>query len=517
MATRRARVQFTIKRMKNFFNEFTQNKKAVVGVLIIAFYVALAILGPILTPYDPTRSKDWYLAGRLAAPEWFFDLGWGELSKNLALESYFSIGEEVSESKFTSTANKGCFIQYVSGVGNPASSGPGSISITYERQEQEPPTGKVYAYLSRQFHFPYDGAPQKILMKIALVTIGTTNEIGELDIPATIRIFLERIEENATIRYYMPTKTPKETHHSDLIGMSSLTNWQLYTSDSSTLSAELTWPTIEADMFSKKGEYIFGVEILFNDLTPASNERLKTTVFLDDLYMRLYGTAFGLLGTDYMGRDILTQFVHGARISLIVGLLSATLSVSIGLIFGLVSGYLGGLMDELMMRVNDMFLVLPGLPLLIVLMAVLGPSIWNIIILIGLLGWNGFARLVRSQTLSLKERPFIESAKAIGASKFYIIRRHILPNVMALVYVSLATSVPSAIVAEAALSWLGLFDPHRMSWGRILRDINVTPGAAVKWWWMLPPGLSIAALSTAFILIGYGLDEILNPKLRERR
>jgi len=503
--------------MKRFSKELIQNKKALFGLLIIVFYSAIGIFAPLLTPYDPTRSEDWGLAGALSAPEWFMDLGLGaNLSKNLRLENYFSAPDETLEWTFSSTAVKDCFMQSISGVGNPDGSGPGSIAITYERQEQEPPQGKVYAYIRKQFDFPFDGHPNRILIKMAVSVLGTTAKTGELDIPVDIRIFLERIEENRTVTYSLPAKTGPEIKHSPVTSIPTLANWQLFTSDSSMLSAELRWITIERDVFPRKGKYVLCFEVAFNDLA-VSNRRRKTTALFDDLEMRLYGTSWGLLGTDQLGRDVFTQFMHGARISLIVGLLSAVLSVTIGLFFGLTAGYLGGLTDEIMMRFNDMLLVLPGLPLLIVLMAVLGPSMWNIILLLGLLGWNGFARVVRSQTLSLKERPFIEAAVAIGASKFYIIRRHIVPNVMALVYITLATSVPGAIVAEAALSWLGLFDPHRMSWGRILRDINATPGAAVKWWWMLPPGLSIAALSVAFILIGYGLDEILNPKLRERR
>jgi peptide/nickel transport system permease protein len=169
-----------------------------------------------------------------------------------------------------------------------------------------------------------------------------------------------------------------------------------------------------------------------------------------------------------------------------------------------------------MMRFTDILLVLPGLPLLMILMTVFGSTINNLIIVIGLLGWMGFARVIRAQVLSLKERAYIEAAKAIGASELHILTRHVLPNVMGLVYVSLALEVPAAIVLEASLSWLGFYDPNIMSWGRMLYDVQAT-GSYTAWWWVVPPGICIALLSLSFILLGYAIDEILNPKLRIRR
>ena len=266
-------------------------------------------------------------------------------------------------------------------------------------------------------------------------------------------------------------------------------------------------------IFNEAGNYTFGVEVFFLDTT---KEEVRTEVYIDNVWIKLYGTCFGLLGTNYQGRDVFTQIVYGARISLMIGLLSAALSVIIGLIVGLISGYVGGIVDEILMRFTDMLLVLPGLPLLIVLTAALGASMYTLIILLGFLGWMGFARIVRSQVLSLKERPFVEAVKAVGGGTGYIIRRHIIPNVMSFVYVSLALSVPSAIVSEAALSWLGYYDPYRMSWGRMLNEVQ-SSGAYLAWWWIIPPGLCIALISIAFIMLGYALDDILNPKLRERR
>ena len=283
--------------------------------------------------------------------------------------------------------------------------------------------------------------------------------------------------------------------------------------------------TPEKIIMASPGNFTFAIKVAFNG-------KDRTSVYLDDVNLITYGNAFGLLGTDNAQgtaypRDIFSTLVYGTRVSLIVGVLSAIFGTTIGLFLGLVSGYVGGITDEVIMRVADLFLVLPTLPLFIILVVALkvvygSVSIWNIIIVLTLFGWMGFARTVRSMVLSLRERPFIEAAKAAGAGKFYIISRHVLPNVFALVYITLATAVPGAIVTEASLSWLGLGDPLVPSWGKLLYDfqisgVAVTKGLTEYWFWMFPACISIALLATAFILMGYALDEILNPRLRMRR
>lgn len=350
-----------------------------------------------------------------------------------------------------------------------------------------------------------------------------------LDVPVEVRVFFgeanqpfEKLSTVFPIKGKVPvgftvTKEGKIIVDRALSGDPSNGHWIISRTSKSTLTSLIQFSDPrEVDSFfpSKPGNYVWGVEITFYD-TSSPDKNVETVVYIDDFHLRLVGTSYGLLGTDQYGRDLLSQLLYGARISLYVGLLTSILSVAIGLVVGLAAGYFGGPIDEFLMRTNDLLLVLPGLPLLIVLVAILGAKIENLIILLGLLGWNGFARVVRSMVLSIKERPFIEAAKAAGAGSGHIIMKHIIPCVMAIVYVSLATSVPGAITAEAALSWLGFYDPMRMSWGRMLHEVFVS-GATRSWWWIIPPGLCIALIASAFILLGYALDEILNPKLRMR-
>src|SRR5437588_6159466 len=164
------------------------------------------------------------------------------------------------------------------------------------------------------------------------------------------------------------------------------------------------------------------------------------------------------------------------------------------------AGVLGRLVDEVLMRFTDMMLVIPGLPLLIVLVAVLGQSLFNVIIVIGFLGWMGFARVIRSQVLTLRERPFIEAARAAGAGNGRILSKRLFPNLIGLTYVNLALSVPGAILTYAALAFLGLGDPTVESWGRILND-NLMVGGTADWWWVIPPGVAIAIVSLSFGLL----------------
>lgn len=224
-----------------------------------------------------------------------------------------------------------------------------------------------------------------------------------------------------------------------------------------------------------------------------------------------------LLGTDNQGRDVLAYLVNGARSSLMVGLTATIISMVLGTIIGIAAGYLGGWIDNLLMRVTDFFLVLPWLPFCMVLAAILGNSVWNIILVIGLTGWSSTARVIRAQTLSVKEQQYVERTVSIGANKGYIMMKHILPNVFPLVFSEGILIVSSSILTETSLAFLGLGDPTNPSWGTMLNDAYSTGAMTVgAWWYFITPGICVILVALGFTLMGYAFDEILNPKLKER-
>ncbi|MGM0865288.1 MAG: ABC transporter permease [Bacillota bacterium] len=224
-----------------------------------------------------------------------------------------------------------------------------------------------------------------------------------------------------------------------------------------------------------------------------------------------------LLGTDDLGRDVLGGVLLGARISITVGFLATLISMIIGTVVGIASGYYGGKVDTLLMRFTDVFLVLPWLPLALVLTAILGASIWNIIFVIGLTSWPGTARIVRSQTLSVKERQFIERARAIGADHLYIMRKHILPNVFPLIFANTILVSAVAILSETTLSFLGMGDTTEPSWGMMLHYAFESGAASLgAYWYLISPGICVVLVVLGFTFIGYAFDEILNPRLKRR-
>lgn len=222
-----------------------------------------------------------------------------------------------------------------------------------------------------------------------------------------------------------------------------------------------------------------------------------------------------LLGTNNVGQDIASQLIWGSRTSLQVAVGASGLSIGIGVLFGVGAGLLGGTADRIAMRIVDLFLALPIIPLLIVVATLAGPSLFLLTVLIGAIGWPRFARVVRSQTLSLRSRAFVESARGFGGGLFYVIRKHLVPALGPLIITGLVEWGTVAIGLEAALAFFGLNDPGTVSWGAIVNQALEYQGLYFEdiWlWWLLPAGLAITVALIGFALVGMGLEAKFNPR-----
>lgn len=224
------------------------------------------------------------------------------------------------------------------------------------------------------------------------------------------------------------------------------------------------------------------------------------------------------LGTDNFGRSVLDLLIAGTRVSLLVGLTAAIGAMLIGATVGISAGYFGGTkIDTFLNAFTNWFLVIPWLALAIALASVMGASLTNVIIVIAITSWAGTARIVRAQSLTVRERSYVERSRAIGGGHWHVITRHILPNVFPVLFANTVLMVALAILSETTLAILGLSDPVAISWGKIIESA-FTAGAMTAgwWWWLIPPGVCIVLVTLAFTMVGFALDEVLSPRLRQR-
>lgn len=473
-----------------FGRMYLRSKMGIAGLILLLFFIGMAVSAPFITPYDPQYSMQ--LASFRAKPEWLDP----SLARNTFIMSDPAFGSASALNEWKMTVPSPFIVSWSGEEGYPGipyvekGSGSGSLKIASNTL-----LGNGTVLTEKLFSYSYS-PPRRFSIHLAykVAVVGKVSWVIQVLLKQTngtvLMLWTSKIQ-SGSVNWSVP-KPPIDTNDASL-------RFRLFKDILSDASK----------VFPAKGDYSLIVR------TSSVVENGSVNMFLDDLNPRIWGEAFGLLGTDNYGRDIFTQLVYGSRISIIIGVFSAVLAVLLGLLVGLVSGYIGGWPDELLMRGNDILLTIPGLPFLIVLTAVIGPSIWTVIILIGLLGWMSIARLIRSQVLSMKTKAFVEASRASGGGTWHIIRKHLIPNVMTMAYTQLALTVPTAIVTEAALSFLGLGDPFLQTWGKMLHDVEYY-GAVAEWWWALPPGICIALLSMSFVFIGYALDSIFNPKLRGR-
>jgi peptide/nickel transport system permease protein len=274
------------------------------------------------------------------------------------------------------------------------------------------------------------------------------------------------------------------------------------------------WRTFSRNQLACIGAVVVGILVAIAVLAPAlapwNPNKTDMKRILERPSMKHW------LGTDQIGRDVLSRLIYGSRISLAVGFVSVGIAVLIGILLGATAGYHGGIVDAFIMRLVDLMLVFPRFFLLLAVLAFLKPSIWTIMVVIGLTGWMGVTRLVRAEFLALREREFVIWSESIGAGALRVIFKHILPNAIAPVLVAMTLGIPAAILTESGLSFLGLgVQPPYATWGNILNDGKDL--ITYAWWLTLYPGLAILVTVLAYNLMGEGIRDALDPRLRQSR
>lgn len=460
------------RRIQGFWEEFSRKKIGIAGLVLLLVFVFLAIFAPWLTPYDPIGSQR--IADGFAVPDWYAIFpGYQNLPHTR--EATLDWNKKV-ESPYALSWGRNVTVEC----------GKTSTDVTLVE------FNSIYTYI--------ETTPPK-----TLYVEFTWSASQVKDIEYTIKVSLVNTQGHEYMLYSRTSlESGGEQVHVDSIDPILMTR----------LGFSPGVDTLATILIPAKGDH----ELLLGISWSAKTSNASGIINFRDMRLVTLGQIHGILGTDSHGADIWSQLVWGARISLMIGLIAAVLSTSIGLLVGVVTGYLGGLVDEAMMRVVDILLCLPVLPLLLTLVFLFGKSIFYIVLFVAVFGWQGLSRVVRSQVLSLREASFVECATASGGSKSYIMLKHLVPNVLPVAFASLILSVPSSILFEASLSFLGFGDPRTPTWGKMLQYAFSFGGFSnYAWNWILPPGLCITALCLAFVFMGHAVDEVVNPRLRRRK
>ena len=351
--------------------------------------------------------------------------------------------------------------------------------------------------------------------------------------PPIVKLFIER-PDNKTINLYtlsvekpLPEEEPPYVRYANepkriLLSGETTIAYSL----SSFLLAEYNFSVTPSEVMKMGYEKIIFGTLVDGSFQPLKGlYRIKVVLSSEDgrdnlgkVAFVVGGMVFGLMGTDAMGRDLFQGLLFGFPVALLIGFATSVITTVIGAALGIVSGYVGGRADDLIQRAADIINNFPQLPLLILLTFIFGGKLWIIVLVLVAFGWPSLTIILRSMVLSIKNAPFVESAVSIGASRLRIMLRHIFPQVAPYILSQMIFYTPSAILAEAGLSFLGLGDPRMPTWGQIL-EYGFRNGAIYLgyWWWILPPGILIVFSAVTFVLLALGLEPVVNPKLRRWR
>ncbi len=464
--------------LSDFWFEFRREKSGIVGLVILIFFIVLAIFAPYIAPADANAHwRDvpyWQNLPRAVPPAWTNVFSTKKKPPHLILQ-------------------------------------PASTDVRQMGQIRE----STFVF---EYDFAYDDYPTDLMLLI-------TANITDPEKPPTLVLTVAR--PDGTTIDLVSTKLAGSGVGEQRLLISSLKDFKArlvgfareYENPevASTLEYQLIDPmrilfseAKEGIMTARgavplKGKYVFTAKVYtFNPADEISEPRLI-----------MAGKVYGLLGTDTLRRDLFSGLVWGTRVSLAVGIVSSVLTTLIGVIYGVASAYFGGWTDEAMQRVAEIVASIPVLPLLIIIFEFYKPTIWPVIILMTLFSWPGTNKVVRSMGFQLKEMQYVEAARALGAGGRWIILRHMMPQILPYVFASIALGVPGYVLLEAGLSFLGLGDVSRVTWGQILHDAQGSAAALNgMWWWVVPPGLAIAMLGLSFALLGSALNKILSPKMR---
>lgn len=460
-----------LRKLSGFWEEFSRKKIGLFGLFLLLFFVVLAVFAPWLTPYDPLAGER--VADDFAQPQWVTILPQYR-DYPTTIENLLYWDPEVGQG-FATKWGTSVVVQYV---------GDGTETVHVElaarfRHENIPP----YSFYCQFVWGASDLQDTEFALNMKLITPNGTEYLLWFHPPWTATRRMEVSVESVDPLLRTSLGFPEQKNPAPLL-------------------------------FSENGEYTVIFKMRFRPLAPNARCQME----IEYARFVIPGRVHGILGCDDVGADVFSQVIYSARISLVIGLLAAGLGASIGILVGVVTGYLGGVVDEVMMRIVDILLCLPFLPLLLTLVFLFGKSIFYIVLFIAIFGWQGLARVIRSNVLALRETAFIECARASGASRFYVMTKHLVPNVLPIAFASLVLRVPAAILFEASLSFLGFGDPRVPTWGKMLHHaFGFGAFTRLAWWYIIPPGLAITLLCLAFVFMGHALDEVVNPRLRRRR